>query len=327
MTDLLEEEPGGVVKVLTGQWGNIGKEDIGDVLENIAGFIPGAKAFGASTGISAVTATWRAANRREKLEMALGLRDLDGYRKRSSAIEEGLDNIDAKKHHTIVGGAFGGLGGLGGMAGGAAIGSAIFPGIGTVAGTLIGGLVGGSAAGKLYSSVMEDKAEETLALTARIRLAQFEAKRTAQAAGQKIMNAGIPEEVVFATMVANLSKDKRAEVSKITGIKNFTELVENNDLDKLRKAMNNERVDDILRVDSGVFFFSAENPQESVAVQIAKKINSGEIDANELLLNQEQRLGISFLAEGNKLRGQGVTPVAADAPQELPPPGGSRGRV
>jgi hypothetical protein len=317
----LDEEEGGVTKVVSGQWSEINKADVVDVAEMLANFIPGFKAAAAGTGLSALGATWRAASKREKLEIALGLRSLEECSGKSCAVREGLDNIDVERNHTIAGGVVAG----GGALAGATIGSALFPGVGTLAGLVIGGvssMIVGTAAYKVYDSIMVDKTEDTLGLVAKVRLAQKQAIEEAQKTGQPV-DAGIPEEVVLAAMITNLPKARREEITRITGVDNFSELVANDELDKLRKLMNNPSVDNILRADSGIFYISPEDPTQSVAVQVAKRINAGDLDANELLFNQEGRLQLSFLAEGNKLRAQGVAPVAPGDPSlPLPPPDG-----
>jgi len=286
------DDAGCATKVMSGQWNDINKADVMSITESIIGFIPGYSAIAAGTGVSAIGENWRAASKRERLEVVLGLRHLEGYEGHNDAITQGLDNINKKKRHTVATSAAAGVGALGGIAGATALGTAIFPGIGTLGGLafgIAGSFIGGTAASKVYNMVMEEKTEDVLELTAKIRLAQMQAREQAQQTGQPV-DAGIPEEAVFAAMVINLPEKKRQKVIELTGIDNFSELVANNDLDKLRKAMNNARVDDILRTDSGVFQYAPEEAGRSVASQIAARINNGAIDANELLFNQEKRL-------------------------------------
>lgn len=320
-----DEDVGGVAKVATGRWSEINKTDVVDVAETIVNFIPGVGAATAGTGLSAVGATWRAKSKREKLEIALGLRDLEGCVSQSCGIQEGVDNINSKRNHTIAGGVVAGGGGLAGMA----IGSAIFPGVGSIAGFFIGAagsVIGGMAASKAYDAIMVDKTEETLELVAKIRLAQMQAIEESQKTGQPV-NAGVPEEVVFAAMIVNLPKERREEVARLAGVENFSELVANGDLKKLRALMDNPSIDNILRADSGIFFFSPEDPTQSVAAQVTARINRGEIDANEILFNQQRRLELSVMAAGAGLHNNGVSPTAAGAIQELPPAGGSLTRA
>lgn len=307
------DDKGASELLMGGEWQKINSANMADVVGGLANFIPGFGGLLASTGFTSAGAEQHEENKLRRLQAVLGLGDLKAIAARNPAIRKGLGNIGVETGGAIGSDAAGNVGALAG----AALGSAAIPVVGPFIG-MFGGSIGGS---KFFDSVMGEKTENSLELVARIRLAQFMAISKAHKTGEPV-HADIPEEVVLAAMIINLPDAARKEISKITGIENFSEAVANNDLGKLTLAMRNEKVDAIIRSQSG---FEPYNPNDAtmpLAREVAANINAGRTDANHLLLNAVDRMQIEANLASAPLRDQGVAPVGNDVPQEIP---GGRG--
>jgi hypothetical protein len=139
---------------------------------------------------------------------------------------------------------------------------------------LLGSLAGGIGGNYLYDDVLKKQAQDPLVINEQIV--------KMQASGQ-----AVPEEMVFAALAANVSGKAGAIIDKklkqYTGTEYFTEaLGKPEKIAKLTALMNNPAIDDIIRTQTQMPF-DPQNHHKPVAVQYTELLNSGRLDARELL--------------------------------------------
>jgi len=139
---------------------------------------------------------------------------------------------------------------------------------------LVGSGFGGYVANKLYSDTFVKQQQDPIIINMQI-------------AKMNSVGEAIPSEVVFAALAANLKgragEYAEARLAKYTGTKLFMEaLSDPSNMSKLTAMMNNTRIDDAIRAQTGMPR-DAQNPFKTVAEQYADMINSGQMKPQNLL--------------------------------------------
>jgi len=277
----------------------------------------------------------------ERSKKALGQRlHLTNWseKRRSFALDKKLKYFNNHKWDRLGGAAASTTGAFLGMTAGSAIaGSATLlswlggPVTGLPTTLLLGGsIVGGLGAGYAYNKV-KSKDQDSVELVAQIYEAQ----------GKTPVQAGKVFAALAAKMPGKAGKDMANDLKKLTKTRYFTEAVAEQKFEALNQLMH--KYDREIRLANGMPI-DRNNPNKTVSEQFAELINTGRLDARELVLNRSslaviaelERQQLQSMAQpspaiptspemqrlAQNMTDMGIAPVGADVPQDLPKPEG-----
>ncbi|MEQ1789523.1 MAG: hypothetical protein ABL857_03670, partial [Rickettsiales bacterium] len=280
--------------------GDLGAMDLGDAAS--AGQI-GTMALGAvgkavplvgaiNTGLAGVIGDVDADKERAKISQYFKVKDIAQLKRRSPAFRKKAKELDERWQGSAGGTAAS-------VAGGAAVGAllmGIIPG-----GFIVGSIAGGFGGSYLYDKAFVKQAQDPVVINMQIG---------------KMHEAGeyISPEVVFAALASNLSEKSGKMTDKLlkrrTGTKLFAEaLADPKNMPKLAALMNDTRIDDAIRAQTGMTRDS-QNPLKTVSEQYAELINSGQMKPEYMLKTGE---GIRVLTVA--MNNQNNVPCITDTPE------------
>ncbi len=237
--------------------------------------------------------------------MGLTGRELEHQARQSTGLRRHVDKIKSNWKSMASGAVFS----MGGMAAGAVVGSFIFPPIGTAIGGIVGGIAGSYVGSMVYDAIFSVANEDSIQLTRNMT---------------KIQKSGsmATPEMTFAILASNLRgrEGQRLEdaLERLTGTRDFKVALERGHTDALRSMMVEH--DLAIRSDTGMLP-DMNRPMVTASEQYAEWINSGQMDARQLVI---RKFGLPMQSVAMQPQAQGFG-MAASNPQMPQVPMNGRG--
>ncbi len=265
-----------------GDIANVGQLASGPLVNTMVKSVPGGAAIGA--GISGVSSYINSNKEAAILSQRFSKRNLRELKRQNPALRRKLNQMEERWQGDMVDAGFS-------MGMGAAAGFLIGLVIPLPFTSLIGSVIGGIVGHQIYTSALTEQAQDPVTMNVQVAKMAEEGK-------------GVPVEAVFATLGANLSGKSGKMIGKLlkkyTGTELFTEaLADPKNIPKLQAMMHNPVVDDAIRAQTGMPR-DANNPMKTVAEQYAELINSGQMQAKNMLNTGEGLYILSAMQRGQQ---------------------------
>jgi hypothetical protein len=332
------DERGALEVITQGDFKSLKLRHGSELVEDFGHFgLPMADAI--TTPLAFINGSGEAERSKKALGQRLGLHQDWHEARRSRALAKKLDHLKNHKWHRLGGAAASTTGAFLGMSAGSALaGSAILlswlggPVTGLPTTLLIGGsIVGGLVAGYAYNKIVKSKDQDCVELVAQIYEAQ----------GKTPVQPGMVFAALATKMQGQVGKDMENDLKELTKTRFFAEAAADQKFEALNQLMY--KYDKQIRLASGMPI-DLNNPDKTASEQFADLINTGRLDARELVLNRSR---MAVVAELERQKSQsmpqytsaiptspevqtlaqnmtrlGISPVGTDVAQDLPNPEG-----